>query len=63
MSCSDLASSRFNLIGAAQTGATPHFVWDSLIDEIRIYNRALTGAEIKAIYDAGSAGMIKPPPA
>ena len=32
-----------------------------LIDEVQIYNRALTAAEIKSIYDAGSAGMIKPP--
>ena len=30
-----------------------------LIDEVRIYNRALSGDEIKAIYDSGSAGEIK----
>ena len=29
------------------------------IDEVSIYNRALSADEIKAIYDAGSAGMIK----
>jgi hypothetical protein len=33
---------------------------DGLMDEIAIFNRALSAAEIKAIYDAGSAGMIKP---
>jgi hypothetical protein len=33
---------------------------DGLLDELSIYNRALTAAEIKAIYDAGSAGKIKP---
>ena len=27
-----------------------------LIDEVRIYNRALSAAEIKAIYDTGSVG-------
>ena len=31
-----------------------------IIDEATIFNRALTDAEIKAIYDAGSAGKIKP---
>jgi hypothetical protein len=33
---------------------------DGLLDEVSIYNRALTAAEIKAIYDAGSAGKLKP---
>ena len=31
-----------------------------LIDEVEIFNRPLSDAEIKAIYDAGSAGKIKP---
>ena len=31
-----------------------------LIDEVSIFNRALGADEIKAIYDAGGAGMIKP---
>jgi hypothetical protein len=30
------------------------------LDEVMLFNRALTAAEIKAIYDAGSAGKIKP---
>jgi alpha-tubulin suppressor-like RCC1 family protein len=30
------------------------------IDELSVYNRALSGAEIRAIFDAGSAGMVKP---
>ena len=33
-----------------------------LIDELEIFNRALTAGEIKAIYDAGSAGKRKPQP-
>ncbi|MFB3092022.1 MAG: LamG domain-containing protein [Dehalococcoidia bacterium] len=37
------------------------YSFSGLIDEIAIYSRALTAAEIKAIYDAGSAGMVKPP--
>ena len=34
-----------------------------VIDEVEIFNRALTAAEVRAIYDAGSAGKIKPAPA
>lgn len=34
--------------------------FNGLIDEVSLYNRALTAAEIKAIYDAGSAGKAKP---
>jgi len=34
--------------------------FNGLIDEVEIFNRALTATEIKAIYDAGSAGKIKP---
>ena len=26
--------------------------WNGTIDEVRIYNRALSGSEIKAMYDA-----------
>ncbi len=29
--------------------------WDGLIDEVRVYNRALTEAEIKQLYKAGSS--------
>jgi hypothetical protein len=34
--------------------------WNGIIDEVQAYNRALTRAEIKAIYRAGSAGVCKP---
>ena len=34
--------------------------FDGLIDEVEIFNRALTSEEIRAIYDAGSAGKTKP---
>ena len=33
---------------------------DGLIDEVSIYNRALTDEEILSIYNAGSAGKIRP---
>jgi serine/threonine protein kinase/Tfp pilus assembly protein PilF len=32
---------------------------DGLLDEVSIYNRALTAGEIQAIYEAGSAGKCK----
>jgi hypothetical protein len=39
---------------------TPHnFPFDGLIDELAIYNRALTGAEIRGIHAAGAAGKVK----
>jgi hypothetical protein len=31
--------------------------FDGLIDEVAIFNRALSQAEIQAVYNAGSAGM------
>ncbi|HYG36409.1 MAG TPA: LamG-like jellyroll fold domain-containing protein, partial [Clostridia bacterium] len=37
------------------------FPFGGLIDEASIYNRALSAAEIKAIYNAGSAGKCAPP--
>ena len=35
-------------------------LFQGLIDEVTIYNRALTVAEVKEIYDAGSLGKAKP---
>lgn len=40
--------------------AENNFYFGGLIDEVAIYNRALTGDEIRAIYNAGSAGKCKP---
>jgi hypothetical protein len=33
---------------------------DGLLDEVSIYNRALTAGEIHAVFEAGSAGKCKP---
>ncbi len=35
--------------------------FNGLIDEASIYSRALSPAEVAALYAAGSAGMCKPP--
>ena len=39
----------------------PYGGFAGLIDDVRIYNRALAPSEIKAIYEAGSNGMCYPP--
>ena len=57
-------TSRIELtIGAARNdpslgGITSYF--GGVIDEVEIFNRALSAAEIKAIFKAGSAGKVKP---
>lgn len=33
---------------------------NGFMDEVQLYNRALTAAEIQAIFEAGSAGLCKP---
>lgn len=43
-------------IGVAAAGGVG---WKGRIDEVRIWNRALTAAEVRAMYDAGSAGECK----
>ena len=47
-------------IGNTPGNGTIKFPWDGLIDEVEIFNRALSEAEIMAIFDAGSAGKRKP---
>ena len=43
-----------------ESGFCCHF--GGVIDEVEVFNRALTAEEIRAIYNAGSAGKIKPEP-
>jgi hypothetical protein len=43
--------------GTMEEGVIEHFA--GLIDEVSIYNRALTASEIQAIFNAGSAGKCK----
>jgi hypothetical protein len=38
----------------------PHAFFKGLIDDVQVYNRALSTNEISAIYAAGSAGMCRP---
>ena len=47
-------------IGNVPGSGSVRFPWDGLIDEVEIFNRALSATEIKAIYEAGSEGKVKP---
>jgi hypothetical protein len=38
------------------------FAWDGLIDEVQLFNRALSASEIQAIFNAGSSGECKSTP-
>ncbi len=44
------------------SGADTHCYFDGLIDEPAVYSRALSAAEITAIYNAGSSGKCKTSP-
>lgn len=46
-------------IGGGAPSGWPPFHFAGLIDEVEIFNRALSATEIQAIYDAGSAGKWK----
>ena len=48
----------FNIGGRADDQGTGKF--NGLIDEVELFNRALSPEEIKAIFEAGSAGKCKP---
>ncbi|MBS1793246.1 MAG: carboxypeptidase regulatory-like domain-containing protein [Acidobacteria bacterium] len=46
-------------IGTRTVGVTGNPVWQGLLDEVSIYNRALAQTEIQSIYNAGLAGKLK----
>jgi hypothetical protein len=49
------------LIGADDNSGSPGFFYQGDIDELTLYNRALTGSEIRAVYNAGSGGKCQTP--
>jgi hypothetical protein len=56
-------STRALHIGAEVDPQTGWFKYsDTVVDEVSIYNRALTASEIRSIYNAGSAGKCVPSP-
>jgi hypothetical protein len=52
----DLSNTTHNTIGARTTSGTPDLFWNGMIDEVEVFNRALSQADIQAIVNAGSAG-------
>ena len=55
-------TSGIDLLIGALGGDTVLLHFGGVIDEVEIFDRALTDAEVKAIYDAGSLGKKKPQP-
>jgi hypothetical protein len=48
------------IIGSSQRNGVEQNFFQGLVDEIEIFNRALSADEILAIYNAGSSGECKP---
>src|SRR5207249_1926042 len=44
-------------IGASSWGGSSEEAFNGVIDEVQVYNRALSESEVRALYDAGSAGV------
>lgn len=45
-----------------QGWASPAYYFDGLLDEVQIYNRALSAVEVQSIFDAGSKGVCTADP-
>jgi hypothetical protein len=60
-----LASSGFTFnslnFGNARTGSTDR-PWDGMLDEVVIYNRAISAGEVASLYETGLAGLAVPEP-
>jgi hypothetical protein len=51
---SDISSKYFIGVGtAANTIQTPGYYWNGSIDDVRVYNRALSATEVKQLYNYG----------
>jgi hypothetical protein len=50
-------SSRLMIGGNPDTAGDQYRTWDGGIDDVGMWNRALTGDEITAIYNAGVSGV------
>jgi hypothetical protein len=56
-----LASNTTDWIGR-RSGCTPDDVFNGIIDEVAMFNRALTSQEVATLYNSGAAGMCQPYP-
>src|SRR3989338_8633774 len=52
-------STVLNLGRSHITGSGPQVYINGLIDEVRVYNRALSAGEIQALYNSGAAKIVK----
>lgn len=48
-------------LGYSYGGGTPQRFFRGLLDEVSVYQRALSDTEVAAIYQAGGAGKCRPP--
>lgn len=46
------------LIGSRMAGGTPNYYFSGQIDEVRIFNKALTAKEMGAVYAAGASRLL-----
>jgi len=46
------------IIGAPTNPSSTFGMWDGVIDEVMLYNRALTSQEVEQLYQAGAGGPI-----
>ena len=49
------------VMGASANGVLPEHAYSGLMDEVKIYKRTLSGAEIQAIYNAGQFAQTSSP--
>ena len=59
VTCPIIQTSQPVRIGGGAAGGSHFLHFPGLIDEVALYNRALTAAEIQAIFSAGRAGKCK----
>lgn len=57
----DYGINTYDIGGNNIFGTTTKPAFNGLIDELDVYSRALTAAEIQSIFNAGAAGKCKPP--
>ncbi len=61
MAATGTIDSRTDPLVIGRNATNPASDWQGLIDELELFNRALSQPEIAAIFNAGTAGKCKPP--
>lgn len=55
----EMASVKTLLIGAGDMGSSQRYYFNGLIDEVEIFGRALSAAEVQSIYAAGATSRCR----